>query len=89
MKKSARVHIYVTMVEAFKDGSGAPAVVHTMGHAFACDYLGEVKLNCISPKGAAYRTVREAASQAKRLYMACLKDRVTLDWFTANAKLYR
>lgn len=89
MKKTANPHLYVTMTEVFKDGSGAPAVVRTMGHVFACDMLGEVKLNCITGHNAAYHTVRAAAVQAKRLYLACLKDRASLQWLAANAEMYR
>ena len=76
----------VQNVSLFVDGSGAPSLVRCGGFTFACDMLGEVRVNLVTRTNAwpSKRTVEAV----RRAYAAWLATAVGAAWLEANAKMY-
>ncbi len=79
----------VDRIEVMADGSGAPALVSFGPYRFACDYLGEVKLNLVAPVSGSRRASKVAADRARTVYMQTLDERTSDEWLEVNRAMYR
>jgi hypothetical protein len=72
----------------FDDASGAPAVLSYDGYTFACDMLGEFKMNCVAPRSGSRLASKIAALICRASYHSLLATAVTEEWLERNRSLY-
>lgn len=70
------------------DASGMPCVLSYRGYVFACDFLGEVKINLIHPASGSRRDSKIAADVVRRAYAAMVAQDTDADWIERNRAMY-
>jgi hypothetical protein len=88
MANARNASIDIAPFVAFTDASGAPTTVTIAGYVFACDFLGDVRLNCIRPASGSRTESKIAAQRARDAYRAALSAKVNYDWLARNAAVY-
>lgn len=74
-------------MEVFADSSGAPAMLRRDGFHFACDFVGEVSVRCIS-SGSARKPSRKTVRIVTWRFEQLLQAHTTEAWRAASAELY-
>jgi len=75
-----------TAIEVYSDGSGAPMTVTVGGYLFACDCLGEIRIQCVT--SSSRKPSRKAVNMARWLYAKTLNAHVDAAWLALNAAMY-
>ena len=88
MSNARDARISILNLSHYADASGAPAVLECGGYRFACDMLGEVKLNLLASPGLGRVQGRIAAARVREHYMRAVREIAGEGWIAANRKLY-
>jgi hypothetical protein len=85
---AAKSYVDVSRITVYPDASGAPATVRIADYVFACDMLGEARLNCIKPGHGSRVESKIAAKRAEAAYTAAVMAQAGDEWLAKNAAMY-